>query len=195
MKELSCIQTSLHAPKSQYNKFGNYNYRSCEDILKAVKPLLEEYHCQLILNDDIVQIANRIYIKASATITNESGESVTTNAFAREEDSKKGMDGSQITGAASSYARKYALNGLFCIDDNKDFDSNELKTECDSRSKGNNTPPTPELAEMLRQAQQEIQSAEGLDALKNIYAKYEPLQRNQDFLNCLSAMKLVFQNK
>lgn len=118
------IQQNLNAPKSQRNNFGNYNYRSCEDILEAVKPLLSENKCVLKLSDEIIYTGERYHVKAIATLTDiETGESEYANGWAREEESKKGMDGSQITGASSSYARKYALNGLFCIDDNKDSDS------------------------------------------------------------------------
>ena len=116
------VQSTLKAPKNQRNNFGNYNYRSCEDILEAVKPLLAENGLILTISDDMVMLGNRFYVKAEATITD--GENKITNtAFAREEETKKGMDASQITGAASSYARKYALNGLFCIDDTKDTDA------------------------------------------------------------------------
>ena len=123
MKELIAIQSELKAPKSQFNKFGGYKYRKAEDILEAVKPLLAKQKCTLIITDDVVLIGNRIYVKATATIKNEKGECETTNGWAREEETKKGMDGSQITGASSSYARKYALNGLFAIDDNADSDT------------------------------------------------------------------------
>lgn len=122
MKELITIQSRLKCAKNQRNKFGNYNYRSCEDILEAVKPLLAETGCTLTITDDISLIGDRYYIKATATLTNSNQEKETTSAFAREEDVKKGMDASQLTGATSSYARKYALNGLFAIDDNKDAD-------------------------------------------------------------------------
>ena len=123
MKELISIQSELKAPKSQFNKFGGYKYRKAEDILEAVKPLLAKQKCTLIITDDVVLIGNRIYVKATATIKNEKGEYETTTGWAREEETKKGMDGSQITGASSSYARKYALNGLFAIDDNADSDT------------------------------------------------------------------------
>jgi hypothetical protein len=123
MKELIEIQSELKAPKSQYNKFGQYNYRNVEDILEAVKPLLLKADCQLKLTDEIVMIGNRIYVKATAEFKNSAGEIETTQSFAREEETKKGMDSSQITGSASSYARKYALNGLFLIDDTKDSDA------------------------------------------------------------------------
>jgi hypothetical protein len=123
MKELVSIQSELKAPKGQFNSFGKYKYRSCEDVLEALKPLLKENECFLNMSDEIVLIGNRYYIKATATITNNSGTSLSVSAFAREEESKKGMDASQLTGATSSYARKYALNGLFAIDDNKDADA------------------------------------------------------------------------
>ncbi len=124
-EKLVAIQSGLKAPKGQYNKFGGYKYRSCEDILEAVKPLLAKYGCLLALDDDIITVGDgddiRFYIKARAKIT-DGKEVAQTTAFAREPLAKKGMDESQITGTASSYARKYALNGLFCIDDTKDSD-------------------------------------------------------------------------
>lgn len=119
---LSKIQSELVAPKGQFNAFGKYKYRSCEDILEAVKPLLAETKTVLTLTDEIVLIGNRFYVKATATL-NLDLENVSVSAYARESEDKKGMDDSQITGATSSYARKYALNGLFCIDDTKDADS------------------------------------------------------------------------
>lgn len=127
-EKLAAVQATLRAPKGQYNSFGKYNYRSCEDILEAVKPLLKENGLTLTLCDDIVQCGDRIYIKATACVCDvESGEKVSTCAFAREPEAKKGMDDSQITGTASSYARKYALNGLLCIDDAKDADTEESR--------------------------------------------------------------------
>lgn len=123
-KKLAKIQSTLHAPKNQRNSFGNYNYRSCEDILEAVKPLLGDL--TLTIHDEICPALDRVYIKATATISD--GEhSVSVSSFARESESKKGMDSAQLTGATSSYARKYALNGLFLIDDNKDADTDEAK--------------------------------------------------------------------
>jgi hypothetical protein len=123
MKELVSIQQELKAPKGQYNSFGKYHYRSCEDILEAVKPILGKHSCILLLSDEIVFIEGRHYLKATATIFNSEGTRVAVSALAREPLDKKGMDDSQITGMASSYARKYALNGLFCIDDTKDADT------------------------------------------------------------------------
>ena len=116
------IQHKLKAPKGQYNSFGKYNYRSCEDILEGVKPLLKEHDLALLIDDEIVQIGERYYVKATAKIT-DGREFVSATAYAREPDTKKGMDESQITGATSSYARKYALNALLCIDDTKDADT------------------------------------------------------------------------
>ncbi len=115
------IQAELKAPKSQYNKFGGYNYRNCEDILEAVKPLCAKHGIVPLLSDEIVMIGDRFYVKATAKVTDRNDE-IATTAYARESKDKKGMDESQITGSASSYARKYALNGLFCIDDTKDAD-------------------------------------------------------------------------
>ena len=134
-EKLSNIQNELKAPKGQFNKFGGYKYRSCEDILEAVKPICKNNKTTLVISDTLENIGDRYYIKATATlydIENEAQEIgignafISNTAYAREEESKKGMDGSQITGTASSYARKYALNGLFCIDDTKDADTDEF---------------------------------------------------------------------
>jgi len=119
---LQAIQTELKAPKSQVNKFGGYKFRNCEDILESVKPLLAKHKASVTCSDEMVEIGGRFYIKATATLY-ANGESTFTTAFAREPEIKKGMDESQITGASSSYARKYALNGLFAIDDTKDADT------------------------------------------------------------------------
>jgi hypothetical protein len=124
-QKLLLVQNELKAPKSQRNSFGNYNYRSAEDILEAVKPVCQKYDCVIKVSDDIVLIGERYYIKASARFYNSAGDFEESIAFAREPETKKGMDESQITGTASSYARKYALNGLLCIDDNKDADTDE----------------------------------------------------------------------
>ncbi len=126
--ELSIIQSELKAPKGQFNAFGKYKYRSCEDIVEAVKPVLRKYNFALIITDDIALIGERYYVKATAKISNGT-ITYSATAFAREEETRKGMDGSQVTGSASSYARKYALNGLFAIDDTKDADSSAPVTE------------------------------------------------------------------
>ena len=123
-QKLLSIQTELKAPKNQFNSFGNYNYRSCEDILEAVKPLCKKGNVLLTLSDTIKHVGERYYVEATATLYDvETDGCISVSAYAREEETKKGMDSSQITGAASSYARKYALNGLFNIDDTKDSDS------------------------------------------------------------------------
>ena len=121
-EKLAAIQSELKAPKNQYNSFGKYHYRSCEDIREAIKPILSKYKCVVTISDTVEEIGGRIYIEAEATFT-DGTSSVTVTAHAREEESKKGMDSAQLTGATSSYARKYALNGLFLIDDNKDADT------------------------------------------------------------------------
>lgn len=147
-EKLLAIQQELKAPKGQYNSFGKYKYRSCEDILEAVKPICAKHNAVLTVSDELVYMGDRYYIKATATLVNAENtgvkiykheydeitnyptlEVINNTAYAREEETKKGMDGSQITGTASSYARKYALNGLFCIDDTKDADTNEFKEQ------------------------------------------------------------------
>lgn len=129
-EKLSKVQSELKAPKGQYNSFGKYKYRSCEDILEAVKPLNAKHGVVLTVGDEVVEISNRFYVKATAVFVDiESGEKIINTALAREDDSKKGMDGSQITGTASSYARKYCLNGLYCIDDTKDADTDEYRAQ------------------------------------------------------------------
>jgi hypothetical protein len=123
-EKLLDVQAQLKAPKSQYNSFGKYSYRNCEDILEAVKPICKKVKACVWLSDTLEKVGDRYYIKATATFVDvESGEKLTAEAYAREEETKKGMDGSQVTGASSSYARKYALNGLFDIDDTKDSDT------------------------------------------------------------------------
>lgn len=146
MKELATIQAKLNAPKGQYNSFAKYKYRSCEDILSALKPLLAENKCTLVISDDICAVGERVYVKSTVTLANGGGETAKATAFAREEESKRGMDASQVTGAASSYARKYALCGLFAIDDGRDADSlnnNKEYTQAPARA-NNNTPSATE---------------------------------------------------
>ncbi|EKS0344966.1 ERF family protein [Escherichia coli] len=137
-KKLWTIQQTLNAPKNQRNNFGGYNYRSAEDILEAVKPLLQ--NITLTVSDEIVLIGDRYYVKATATLSD--GEDViAVTAYAREEESKKGMDASQLTGATSSYARKYALNGLFCIDDAKDPDTDAYAKQTNQQPRQQKNPP------------------------------------------------------
>ncbi len=125
MENLLKIQSELKAPKKQFNKFGKYYYRNCEDILEAVKPLLLKYNCIMTIRDEIITVNDRSYVQATVNFSDGEKE-ITVTASAREEEVKKGMDGSQITGSSSSYARKYALNGLFLIDDNKESDTTNV---------------------------------------------------------------------
>lgn len=164
-EKLKVIQTKLKAPKSQYNNFGKYNYRSLEDITEAVKPLLDEVGVTLIISDEIIQIGDRYYVKATAEFWDISEPSVIiVKAFARESETKKGMDESQITGATSSYARKYALNGLFAIDDTKDTDTEEYQftAKKEDTKKQENTKP----GQKITKAQ--IEDIKELAKLKNI---------------------------
>jgi hypothetical protein len=124
------IQAELKAPKGQFNAFGKYKYRNAEDIIEAVKPILFKYGTALVITDEVVQVGDRIYVQATATLLDDTDNTISSKGWAREEELKKGMDAAQITGSASSYARKYALNGLFAIDDTKDADAtNEHKDE------------------------------------------------------------------
>ena len=134
--KLITIQSELKAPKNNINSFGKYKYRSCEDILEAVKPLLKEHNIALTISDEIVEKGGRIYVKAITSLRDcETTIPIETIGYAREAEFKKGMDEAQITGAASSYARKYALNGLFCIDDTKDSDATNDHKQCQTISK------------------------------------------------------------
>ena len=205
MKELISIQSTLNAPKGQYNSFGKYKYRSCEDILGAVKPLLNQHGCTLTISDDVVMVGARIYIKATATITNSAGEKEVTTAFAREEEQKKGMDSSQVTGAASSYARKYALNGLFAIDDTKDADTLNTSPQYTQQGQAPFPPAQPqpqgeqydpkEIFEVY--AKPEIEQARTKEDLARIYKGYQILHTYKDFLTALTAQrkKLGIKNK
>ena len=141
MEALIKIQSELKANKSQYNSFGKYYYRSCEDILEALKPLLTKYNATMYITDEVVEVGGRVYVKATTTIS-DGKESISVSAYAREPETRKGMDDAQVTGATSSYARKYCLNGLFAIDDSKDADTDESRNESEARSKasGSDTP-------------------------------------------------------
>lgn len=172
---LKKVQQELKAPKAQLNKFGGYKYRSCEDILEAVKPILGKNNLVLTLTDEAVCVGNRNYIKATATLHSEKG-TISTSAFACEEETKKGMDASQISGAASSYARKYALNGLFCIDDTKDADALNEHNE-------------------YQQALDEISQAKSLDDLRRIYSKHKELYNtSESFKDAVQAKRTAIEN-
>lgn len=191
MKELVNIQKDLKAPKGQFNKFGNYKYRSAEDILEAVKPLLAANDCTLTITDDIILIGTRIYVKATATLKNGKGEVEATTAFAREDEAKKGMDGSQVTGASSSYARKYALNGLFCIDDTKDADATNTHGK-EEAAKPQTAAPTPGTEERLALALQEINAAQSRQTLTGIWNAYKDLQGLPKFSNAVQQASMKF---
>lgn len=167
MKELLQIQSELKAPKGQYNSFGKYKYRSCEDILEAVKPLCVKYGVILTLSDEIVQVGERYYIRATAKLQKEGCTDISVTAYAREALDKKGMDDSQITGTASSYARKYALNGLFCIDDTKDADIDEYVKKTKAGVKGDTSDK-----EEWREKVIEAAKAKGID-MKEVAKDYK----------------------
>lgn len=191
MKELIAIQSELKAPKSQFNKYGGYKYRKAEDILEAVKPLLAKQKCTLIITDDVVLIGNRIYVKATATIKNEKGECETTNGWAREEKTKKGMDSSQITGASSSYARKYALNGLFAIDDNADSDTTNdgQHQEAQQQTQTQQPATSPFHPNNLNEGLVYLSRCVTKDNLIWVVQTYKPLTVNPQFMQAVSAKK------
>lgn len=191
MKELIEIQTRLHAPKGNEAKGSNgrtlYKYRSCEDILESLKELLKETRCTIVISDDVVMVGSRIYIRATATLTNEKGENASSSAYAREPEQLATMNQSQVTGAASSYARKYALNGLLAIDDTKDADTvhEEQPVQAPFPSGGDLT-----QNDILRgYALPAIQQAMTRDDLSRIYEDYPNLQQHADFLTALTARR------
>ncbi|EGM7791181.1 TPA: ERF family protein [Escherichia coli] len=175
-KKLWTIQQTLNAPKGQYNKFGGYSYRSAEDILEAVKPLLQ--NVTLMVSDEIVLIGDRYYVKATATLS-DGEDSISATAFAREEKEQKGMTAGQLTGATSSYARKYALNGLFCIDDAKDLDTDAYAKQTGQQPRQQKNPPKqqqqqkapPNPDEVLARFCDAAAKAPDEKALKDIFAK------------------------
>ena len=163
------VQKELKAPKSQYNSFGKYRYRNAEDILNSVKPLLAVNDLILTLSDELIALGSRIYVKATATLQDcNTANAISVDAYAREDEVKKGMDGSQITGAASSYARKYALNGLFLIDDTKDADATN-----DGTHEANNN--------RLQEALNLIAQANNRETLNKIWNTYTDLHLNEKF--------------
>ena len=176
------IQAELKAPKGQYNSFGKYKYRSAEDILEAVKPLLKKYGCKLVIWDEIVLIGDRYYVKATPMIS-DGKDSLSVCGWAREAETKTGMDASQITGTASSYARKYALNGLFAIDDTKDSDTDENHIETEAKAKAiqkaapkkvSLKPECPEDVwyKLVKMEVEGLRTKSGLSALQFLASKY-----------------------
>lgn len=183
LRKLIEVQNKLKAPKGQYNSFGKYKYRSCEDILESVKPLLVENGLLLTIRDEVLMVGERYYIKATATIT-DGTDSIDAVAFAREEESKKGMDGSQVTGASSSYARKYALNGLFCIDDNKDSDTtNHVEKSAQTAAKQAEENP------LLDMAISDAKNAPNIKALQDVWVSFQELHTVRAFIDAVNARK------
>lgn len=187
------IQKELKAPKGQKNSFGNYNYRSCEDILTAVKKVLPE-GVTISLSDETVLVGERYYIKATAIIADEK-ESLQACGYAREAESKKGMDCSQITGAASSYARKYALNGLFAIDDTKDQDSNEHKQETTARAKKQTQEDLKKADTIYAEQNAKLLDAKTGKQFKSDWAAGKEEREELNRLNSKLAMQLVANMK
>lgn len=191
-EKLLLIQTELKAPKNQVNKFGNYNYRSAEDILEAVKPLCLAHKVVLTITDDLIMLGNRFYVKAIVTLRDvETDQMIYTSAFAREEETKKGMDSSQITGSASSYARKYALNGLFDIDDTKDADATNThgKEEKEPKEEPKEEPKPLVTQETLRQLA-EVLEIEEIVKVKEYYKVQDLSNITQE-----NALKLIAKKK
>ena len=176
--KLAEIQAKVKAPKGQFNSFGKYNYRSAEDILEAVKQVVNPMGYSITISDTIINVGDRYYIKATATLSN-GKETYTTDGYAREEESKKGMDGSQVTGASSSYARKYALNGLFALDDTKDSDATNIHGK--------------EEAKSLQMWKQEIDKCLSVEDLNSYYANsQQSINGNKDIISLFSTKKLSF---
>ena len=189
MKELIEIQSELKAPKNQRNTFGNYNYRSAEDILEAVKPLLKKHSCHLTISDEMIQLGDRYYVKATATLSKDA-DSISTTAYAREEENKKGQDSSQTTGSTSSYARKYALNGLFCIDDTKDADfTNTHGKEEQPKPKTAKAPAKAEIESDMKQAKEAIEKCKSGEDLMVVWNTFKSLLGVPEFQQILGDAK------
>ena len=180
MSELLTIQQTLKAPKGQFNGFGKYKYRSCEDILEALKEPLKAVECYLIISDSIELVGDRYYVKATATLKKDGKELDSVSAYAREALTKKGMDDSQITGGASSYARKYALNGLFAIDDTKDSDTNENAPEAK---------PVNIMAE-VKMITESKSIAELIQVWSNVGSKFKGKKELKDLIKAKDARKM-----
>lgn len=172
------IQAELKAPKNQTNAFGKYKYRSAEDIIEAVKPILFKYNTALVISDEIIQVGDRIYVKATAELLDDKDFSISSVGWAREEEIKKGMDAAQITGSASSYARKYALNGLFAIDDTKDSDAtNEHKDELGEEKR----------LELIALLENTVYDADTKDTIANTISNYTTLEQYNKALKSIKA--------
>lgn len=183
MENLKKIQQELKAPKDRFNSFGKYNYRSCEDILEKVKPLLAKYNCLLLLNDQLQEVCGRVYICATATFVDSDGETASVSACAQDGE-RKGMDIAQCTGASSSYARKYALNGLFLLDDNKDPDTDEWQRQQQNTQKQ----PKPKAAEQPKLAPIQNKSYKDMTA-EEVYKVIDAAAKSQDITDIMNAIK------
>lgn len=200
IKNLSKIQNEMNVKKGRYNKFGGYYYRSCEDILQTAKEVCDKYGCYVNVTDTIEYIEGRFYVKATAKVVDiETGESETATAFAREEESKKGMDGAQLTGATSSYARKYALCGLFAIDDSIDNDS--LNGTQENAGKASNNKVPDKSSDQSKQSQSQISILIGyvnecttLQQLGELFKANQAYKSNSDFMNALSKKRAEIEN-
>ena len=182
METLQKIQQELKAPKGQYNSFAKYNYRSCEDILEAVKPLLVKYEATLVLHDTIEQIGERYYIKATADFCDKDGKTVSASAFAREPEEKRGMDEPQITGTASSYARKYALNGLFLIDDTKDADTDEYAKTTKKSAPKSTAEDKADYKLSFQEVREKLTTIDTLDGLNKYWAELHLSEKQANIL-------------
>lgn len=181
---LMAVQRDLKVPKGRKNTFGNYSYRSAEDILEAVKPILKDNGLTLMLNDTIEAIGDRYYVKATATLVDiATGDNISTSAYAREPQEKKGADVAQVTGASSSYARKYALNGLFCIDDTKDADTDEYRRETQGRAEQGKQQPKPQA-----QPKPQTQSKKSQPKPQTMKALWHKLKESMDGMGIDAAM-------
>lgn len=194
-EKLAQVQNELKAPKSQHNSFGKYNYRSAEDILEAVKPLCTHHRLALTLSDEIVFTCGRWHVVASARLQDmDSDKEIVVNGCAREEESKKGMDGAQITGCASSYARKYALNGLFCIDDTKDSDTDEyrnIQNNADSRGRKASQAQTTKTTTKTSHGGNEAQNKEP----ETVKDYYEMVIGKAEMLDCKKIVTPLIKEK
>ena len=194
-QSLNYIQSNLKAPKGQFNSFGKYHYRSCEDILEGVKPHLKETNTCLVISDDIVTIGDHNYIKATATLYGADGGAVANSAFAKEPLDKKGMDPSQITGATSSYARKYALNGLFCIDDTKDADTDAYTantTKTKTQAKAPSTPVETKTMQEKRVREEYANTVKKMMAVKKITNQQICQQMESMFHGAVVIIKILW---
>lgn len=185
MKELIIIQSELKAAKKQWNDFSHYNFRSAEDILEAVKPLLKSNNCYLTLSDEVVMIGVRYYVKATATLKSEQ-ESISVPAYAREEEAKKGYDCAQITGAASSYARKYALNGLLCIDDARDPDNDDNTDKEQPKARTKPAEDAKKSKTDLEQAFEALERCKDNASVDEVMKAFKNLWSNQKFKDAIS---------